>query len=68
MKVKDLIEKLKGYEEFELQLTFYDKQLEPVFLEKKIPWPPYRHLIVECIADVGHSDKVIILSGKEETN
>ena len=66
MKVKDLINKLQGYDEFEIELSFYDKQLEPIYLEKKICFPPYRHLNVTGIADIGHSDKVIILNGKEE--
>lgn len=63
MKASELIKKLEGYEDFELEFSFYDTVLEPIYLEKKICWPPYRWLMVTGIADIGYSDKVIILDG-----
>lgn len=55
MKVKDLIEKLKNYEDFEL---------EAVFVNNANPNGKFMDLStfkVIDIADIGYSDKVIVL-------
>ena len=54
MRVKDLINKLSKYEDFELE--FVDALQERYTL---------RSFKVDEITDIGHSDKVILLSGKE---
>lgn len=64
MKAKDLAKQLLELPEYEVSLLFYDKALEPIFLERKCPFPPYRTLIIIGIADVGVSDKEIILKGE----
>jgi hypothetical protein len=58
MKAKELIEKLKGYEDFDLKFLFLEKN------------PKYNYLngltfTVEDI-DIGYSDNVIMLAGDEE--
>lgn len=56
MKVIDLIEKLKNYEDFEVEAAYSED------------WKPGDRFLninfykVDGIADVGHSDKVVILS------
>ncbi len=55
MKVQDLIERLKGYEDFEL---------EAVFVNNANPNGKFMDLStfkVIDIADIGYSDKVIVL-------
>lgn len=55
MKVQDLIEKLKGYEDFEV---------EAVFVNNANPNGKFMDLStfkVIDIADIGYSDKVIVL-------
>lgn len=56
MRVKDLINKLSKYEDFELEFVFVDALQERYTL---------RSFNVDEITDIGHSDKVILLSGKE---
>ena len=56
MMVKDLINKLSKYEDFELEFVFVDALQERYTL---------RSFKVDEITDIGHSDKVILLSGKE---
>lgn len=56
MKVKDIIEKLSDYAEFDLEFVFVDASQEYFNL---------RSFKVDEITDIGHSDKVILLSGKE---
>lgn len=56
MRVKDLINKLSKYEDFELEFVFVDALQECYTL---------RSFKVDEITDIGHSDKVILLSGKE---
>lgn len=55
MKVKDLIEKLKGYEDFEV---------EAVYVEESKPTDKFLNIHsfrVVDIADIGYSEKVILL-------
>ena len=56
MRVKDLINKLSKYEDFELEFVFVDALQERYTL---------RSFKVDEITDIGHSDKVILLSVKE---
>ena len=55
MKVKEFIEKLSDYADFDLEFCFVDATQERYTL---------RSLEV---TKVGHSDKVILLSGKERS-
>lgn len=55
MKAKDLIEKLKGYEDFEVEATYVDDS-KPT--DKFLNVHSFR---VVDIADIGHSEKVISL-------
>jgi len=56
MKAKDLAEQLLKYPDFDVEfdvctnITTYD-----------CPWPEYTTFEVSGIADIGHSDKVIVL-------
>jgi hypothetical protein len=65
MKGKELIQLLQGYEDYDITLCFYDKFQEDKYVENKIPWPPYRHMIVGSIVDIGVSDKVVLLDAKD---
>lgn len=58
MKAKELIEKLAGYEDFELKFLFLEKNPKYNYLNG-------RTFTVEDI-DVGYSDNVIMLAGDEE--
>ncbi|MDB8775225.1 MULTISPECIES: hypothetical protein [unclassified Ruminococcus] len=58
MKVKEFIEKLSDYADFDLEFCFVDATQERYTL---------RSLEVTEVADIGHSDKVILLSGKERS-
>ena len=54
MRVKDLISRLSKYEDFEL-----------VFVDALQEHYTVRSFKVDEVTDIGHSDKVILLSGKE---
>ena len=55
MKVQDLIERLKGYEDFELEAVFINNSnLNGKFMDLST-------FKVIDIADIGYSDKVIVL-------
>ena len=57
MKAKELIEKLKNYEDFDIEFHFTDGFSR---------FPNIRRFSVDCVEDLGHSDKVIIISGEEQ--
>ena len=57
MKAKELIEKLKGYEDFDIELTVCHEDAD------SIGW--YTHKITG-IADIGHSSKKIVLDSEVE--
>lgn len=61
MKAKEIINMLSGYEDYDVELCFYDKLQETYYIENKIPWPPYRHMNVGKIVDVGVSDKIVLI-------
>lgn len=56
MKVSELIEKLSPYMEFDVEFVFTDGYSK---------FPNVRSFAVEEVADIGHSDKVVLLSGEE---
>lgn len=56
MKVSELIEKLSPYVEFDVEFVFTDGYSN---------FPNVRSFAVEGIADIGHSDKVVLLSEEE---
>ena len=58
MKAKEMIEKLAGYEDFELKFLFLEKNPKYNYLNG-------RTFTVEDI-DIGYSDNVIMLAGDEE--
>jgi hypothetical protein len=58
MKAKELIEKLKGYEDFDLKFLFLEENPKYNYLNG-------RTFTVEDI-DIGYSDNVIMLAGDEE--
>ena len=57
MTVKELIEKLEGYEDFDLKFCIVDKNTKSKFLS-------VRTFDIEVI-DIGYSDKVIVLGEVE---
>lgn len=57
MKVSELIEKLSPYEDFDEEFVFTDGYSK---------FPNVRSFAVEEVADIGHSDKVVLLSGEEQ--
>lgn len=57
MKVSELIEKLSPYEDFDVEFVFTDGYSK---------FPNVRSFAVEGVADIGHSDKVVLLSGEEQ--
>lgn len=59
MKVEELIEKLKNYKDFDVEFIFSE---EPI---NGSCFPTIRHFKDLDIGDIGHSDKVILLSGEE---
>jgi hypothetical protein len=59
MKVKDLIKKIEEYPDYELELT-------NVVVYGSKQRPDYNTYPVLGIADIGHSDKVIVLDGGME--
>lgn len=62
MKAGELIDKLKNLGDFDIQISFWDKELE----KQNPKWLPYRYLKIEGVADIGYSSKVVILSAEEE--
>lgn len=57
MKVKDLIKKIEEYPDYELELT------NIVVYDSKQRRPIYNTYPILGVADIGHSDKVIVLDG-----
>ena len=70
MKSSEMVRILQGMldngDDYEIKMSFYDNQLEPIYLEKKIMCPPYRWLKVDSLVDVGVSDKVLLFNCKDE--
>ena len=54
MKVKDLIEKIKDYPDFEVELVHVE-------LDKATNKPVYKTFPITDIANIGYSDKKIVL-------
>jgi hypothetical protein len=57
MKVKDLIKEIENYPDYELELT------NVVVYEGRQCRPDFNTFPVLGVADIGHSDKVIVLDG-----
>ena len=57
MKAKELIEKLAGYEDFDLKFCIVDKNTDSKFLS-------VRTFDIEVI-DIGYSDKVVVFGEVE---
>ena len=56
MKGKELIEQLKGYEDFDIEFSFSEIKNNLYFLRT------FENI---CIGDIGHSSKIIKLDGDE---
>jgi hypothetical protein len=65
MKVKDLIKALQGLEEFDVELAFHDSKLEKQYAGKMAWNYQLRFLNVIGIADIGFSEKTVLLDGCE---
>lgn len=62
MKVKELIEQLKGKEEFELSVCFDDEELNSYV---KCKWGLLlRNLKITGIGDIGYSENVVVLDAE----
>lgn len=59
MKVSDLIEQIKDYPDFEVELT-------TVTTYESKQRPTYNTYPIIGVADIGHSSKVVVLDGGEE--
>lgn len=61
MKVKELIEKLKDYEDFDLDITVHLEVMEEE-LQKRMYKYPYDNYKAELdIDDIGYSDKIVCI-------
>jgi len=59
MKVKELIKKLKGYEDFDVETN--------LFLKDNSEWgATLQSFSIEGISDIGYSEKVISLDAKHQ--
>lgn len=56
MKVSELIEKLKGFEDFDIEF---------ITTENTEKFPTITAYSITEIADIGYSDKVVVLEGVE---
>lgn len=56
---QELINKLKGYEDFDIEFIFSEEPCSGSY------FPTIRHFEDLSIGDIGYSDKVILLSGNE---
>ena len=59
MKCKELIEKLKEYEDFDVEFSFSETPKEGD------RWLTIRRFGNIEVGDIGHSDKIVILIGEE---
>lgn len=59
MKGRDLIEKLKDYEDFDIKFIFSEEPCNGSY------FPTIRHFEDLDVGDIGYSDKVVFLSGEE---
>lgn len=60
MKGKELIEKLKDYTDFDIEFIFSEPPTNGCY------FPTIRRFKDLEIGDIGHSDKVVLLSGEED--
>jgi len=59
MKGKELIEKLKGYEDFDIEFSFMEEDINN---ERGYTLRKFENITID---DVGHSSKIIKLGGEE---
>lgn len=57
---------LDNGDDYEIKLSFYDKQIEPLYLEQQRMFPPYRWLKIDKLVDVGVSDKELLFDCIDE--
>lgn len=60
MQVKDLIKKLESYRDFDLEFQFTDGY------EPNYGFPIIRVFQNIDVDDIGHSDKIVLISGEEK--
>ena len=60
MKAKELAEELLKYPDFDVELIYMTFERDGI----PIPFPDVYKYKIKGIADIGHSDKVIILDGE----
>lgn len=61
MKVKELMEQLKGYEDFVIELTVHRKVTDEELKNTSYPYP-FENIKTELeLNDIGHSENVICL-------
>lgn len=64
MKVQKLIDKLKDYEDFDLEVTLHLEVMEEE-LQKRLYQHPYDNYKVELdIDDIGYSDEVVCMGAE----
>jgi len=61
VKVSELVEQLKGYEDFDIELTVRRSMSEEELEGSSYPYPYDNIETVLEVDDIGHSDKVIHL-------
>lgn len=62
MKAKELAEQLLNYPDFDVELTYMTFKRDGIHT----PFPDVYNYKITGIADIGHSDKVIVLNGESE--
>ncbi|GEM_PF-5354145 len=60
MKAKELAEELLKYPDFDVELTYMTFKRDGIH----IPFPDIYTYKIKGIADIGHSDKIIVLDGE----
>ena len=61
MKAKELAEELLKYPDFDVELSYITFKYDGIHT----PFPNIYNYKIKGIADIGHSDKVIILNGEQ---
>lgn len=61
MKVKELIDKLKPYEDFDLEVTVHLEVMEEELQKRMYKYPHDNYKAELDIDDIGHSDNVVCI-------
>ena len=64
MKAKELAEELLNYPDFDVELTYMVFERDGILT----PFPDVYNYKITGIADIGHRDKVVVLTGESEDN